>query len=69
MTILKTVLRVLFPANLDAVFSEEGKEKTAISIAARYARGNTRVQNERVTTDRAFAQEMERMATRVARVG
>lgn len=67
MGILKSLYRVLFPASLDSIFSEEAKEKTAITIAARYSRGNTRVQKERVTTDRMFANEMERMAMRVAR--
>jgi len=67
MNILSTLYRTLFPADLDAIFSEESKEKTAVVVAARFSRGNTSVQNERVTTERKFAEEMQRMEQRVSR--
>lgn len=65
-TIIKTVQRILFPADLDAIFSEEGKEKTALRVTARFARGNVNSQEERVTTQRKFNAEMDRLAKRVA---
>jgi hypothetical protein len=66
MNFLRTLHRILFPADLDAIFSEESKERTAVLIAARFSRGNTGVQGKRVTTDRKFAAELRRMEQRVA---
>lgn len=65
-TIIKTIQRILFPANLDAIFSEEGKEKTALRVAARFARGNVNSQEGRVTTQRKFDAEMDRLEQKVA---
>ena len=67
MNILQTLFRVLFPASLDEVFSDESKERTALGIAARFSRGNISIQNARVTTIRMFAEEMNRMIQRVSR--
>lgn len=67
MDLLRTLYRILFPANLGTIFSEESKEKTAVIIAARFSRGNAGVQDKRVTTERKFAEEMSRMARRVSR--
>lgn len=65
--LLKAIYRIVFPVSLDDIFSEDGKERTALRIAARFSRGNTGVQNGKVTTDRGFAEEMKRMARRVHR--
>ena len=62
--IIQVIRRVLFPKNLDSIFSEESKERTALGVAARYARGNINVQNGRVTTQRKFEEEMNRLARR-----
>lgn len=67
MNLLRTVYRILFPADLNAIFSEESKEETAVVIAARFSRGNAGVQDKRVTTERKFGDEMRRMAQRVSR--
>lgn len=67
MNFLRVLYRIVFPPNVDQVFSERSKEEVAIIVAARYSRGNAGVQDKRVTTDRKFAEEMDRMAQRVLR--
>jgi|WetSurMetagenome_2_1015567.scaffolds.fasta_scaffold119499_2 hypothetical protein len=64
--IIRVIYRNLFPPSLDEIFSEEGKERTALHVAARFTRGNTGVQNGHATTDRKFKEEMRRMARRVS---
>jgi|CXWL01.1.fsa_nt_gi hypothetical protein len=63
---IKTIQRILFPVSLDTIFSEESKEKTALRVAARFARGNINSQEERVTTQRKFNAEMDKLTQRVA---
>ena len=63
---LTLIYRMLFPANLDSVFSEQGKEQTALGIAARFSRGNINLQQKRVTTQRKFDEELKAMEARVA---
>ena len=67
MNAFQVIFRTLFPPRLDEVFSDEGKERTALRVAMRFSRGNAGVQNGRVTTDRIFCEEMRRMAQRVGR--
>jgi hypothetical protein len=67
MGIVNALSWFLRPVNLDRVFSEEGKELTALGVAARFSRGNINVQYKRVTTPRMFAQELARMKQRVDR--
>lgn len=66
MSIVMTLRRILFPPNLDVIFSEEGKEKTALGIASRFACGNINVQSGRVTTQRKFDEQMAQLARRVS---
>lgn len=65
MSVFRNLQRVIFPAKLENIFSEESQERTALGIAAR-SRGNINVQNKPVTTDRMFKDEMARMAERVS---
>lgn len=66
MNIFRTVRKILFPPNLDTIFTDEGKEKTALSIAARFACGNINIQSGRVTTQRKFDEQMAQLARRVS---
>lgn len=66
MNILKFLIKTLFPTSIEKVFSETEKEKTALNVAARFARGNTSIQYGRVTTTRDFDNELERMRNRAA---
>jgi len=62
MGIFKVIRRILFPADVDAIFSEESKEKTAVAIA-KSMMGKTR----RITTQSMFDEEMRRMEQRANR--
>ena len=66
MNIFKILIKSLFPTDIENVFSEAGKESTALNVAARFTRGNTSIQHHRVTTAQNFDNEIERMKNRVA---
>lgn len=64
MNIFKTLHRILFPVNLETIFSEKSKEETALGVAARIS-DDVNVQSGRVTTQRKFDDEMAQLAKRV----
>ncbi len=66
MNIFRTIREILFPVNLDEIFSKEAEERNALRVAARFSR-NVMVQAGRVTTQRMFDEDMKRMAERVAK--
>ncbi len=65
MSIFQTIYRFIRPVNLEQLFSEEKKEEAALKVAARLSRGNTNVQDPRLTTSRRFEQQMAEYARKV----
>jgi hypothetical protein len=49
----------------DAAFSEVRREEAALRVAARLSRGNTNVQEMRVTTEREFEEQMTEYSDKV----
>ena len=65
MRFIKSIYKILFPANIDNLFSEECKENLALGVAARFTRGNINIQNKRATTARMFSEELRQTEKRV----
>jgi hypothetical protein len=65
MPFLHELRRIVFPADVDEAFSDIRREEAALRVAARLSRGNTNVQEMRVTTEREFEEQMAEYSDKV----